>query len=319
MQLGVGGRRLSEHVDPALMRRTEPNNPRAMRTNRRTILNGLRGALLLALLAVAAAPMPVRAASAVDISVRALLAGRYEAGGWAGLEVTLVNDGTPTEGWLMADTDAGSVRRFVEMPAGSRKLVTLYVQPGGFQRQVEVRYEEPNGTVRAATELRIFEQFSDQLAIVGDGNGVLRAQLAAGMFAEAPEPVSLIATDIPDRPEAMAGLGTIVWAADSTAIGDAQRRALERWVGDGGRLVVVAGADWQARTAAFTDVLPLAGLAATDAVDQAALAAWAGGDAFPLPEATVASGTLHPEGTALVTADDGTPLLSMRPIGAGHV
>ncbi len=290
-----------------------------MTTNRRTTFNGLRGALLLALLVGAHIPTPVRAASAVDIGVRSLLAGRYEPGGWAGLEVTLVNDGTPTEGWLISDTDAGSVRRFVEMPAGSRKVVTLYVQPGGFQRQIEVRYEEPNGTVRAAAEVRIFEQLMDQLAIVGDGTGILRAQLAAGLFADAPEPVSLGTADLPDRPEALSGLATIVWAGDSGTLGDAQRRAVERWVADGGRLIVVAGADWQARTVGFLDLLPVEGLAAADAVSQAALAGWAGSDDPPVGEATVATGTLHADAKTLVSAEDGTPLLSMRPVGAGRV
>ena len=319
VQLGVDDRRLTGHVDPALVRRMEPNTPRAMRTNRRTIPNGLRGALLLALLVVVQVPTPARAASAVDIQVRSLLAGRYEPGGWAALEVTLVNDGTPTDGWLISDTDAGSVRRFVEMPAGSRKVVTLYVQPGGFQRQVEVRYEEPNGIVRAAADVRIFEHLVDQLAIVGDGTGILRAQLAAGLFVEAPEPVSLGTADLPDRPEALSGLATIVWAADSATLGDAQRRAVERWVADGGRLIVVAGADWQSRTASFLDLLPVQGLAAADGVSQAALAGWAGSDEPPTAEATVTTGTLHTEAQALVSAEDGTPLLSMRPVGAGRV
>ena len=289
-----------------------------MTRNRRTILTGLRGALLLALLIAVHAPMPVKAASAVDIQVRSLLGGRYEPGGWAALEVTLVNDGTPTEGWLTSDTDTGSVRRFVEMPAGSRKLVTLYVQPSGFQQQIEVRYEEPNGTVRAAAEVRIFEQLQDQLAIVGDGTGILRAQLAGARSLEAPEPVSFGSADLPDRPEALSGLSTIIWAGDSSALGDGQRRALERWVADGGRLIVVAGADWQARTAAFTDLLPIPALAASDGVSQAALATWAGSDDRPPPKTTVATGTLHAEARALVAAADGVPLLSMRPIGAGH-
>ncbi len=275
--------------------------------------------MLLALVVAAQLPMPVRAASAVDMQVRAMLAGRYEAGGWAALEVTLANDGTPTEGWLISDTDAGTVRRFVEMPAGGRKLVTLYVQPGGFQRQIEVRYEEPNGTVRGTVEVRIFEQQVDQLAIVGDGTGILRAQLAAARIADAPEPVNLGAGDLPDRPEAMAGLDTIVWAGDSTGLGDAQGRALERWVGEGGRLIVVAGADWQARTGGFVDVLPLQGLAAADGVSQAALAGWTGTAEPPTGDATVATGSLHSDARTLVAADDGTPLLSMRPVGAGQV
>jgi hypothetical protein len=111
----------------------------------------------------------------------------------------------------------------------------------------------------------------------------------------------------------------MVWAADSSALTDAQRRSLARWIADGGELVVLGGADWQARTAGFTDLLSLESLAAVDGVPQAQLAAWAGTDDPAEADATVVTGALHSDGQALVRADDGTVLLSMRPIGAGHV
>ena len=290
-----------------------------MFTKRRTILRSLRGAILLASLLAAFAPVPASAASAVEIEARALLGGRYEPGGWAAISVTLVNGGTPTEGWLESDTDAGAVRRFVEMPAGSRKNVTLYVQPSGFQRQIEVRYEEPNGTTRTTVEVQVFQQIADHIAIVGDGSGALRAQLAGALYAGAPEPIAIGAADIPDRPEAMSGVATIVWAADSAALGETQRRALERWVAEGGRLIVVGGADWQARTAAFVDILPIEGLGAVDGVSQAALAAWSGSDEPPVAASTVATGPLRSDARGLVAADDGSHLLSMRAVGAGRV
>ncbi|HEX7172923.1 MAG TPA: hypothetical protein VF365_09985 [Candidatus Limnocylindria bacterium] len=290
-----------------------------MFTKRRTIPHSLRGAILLAVLLAVIGPMPARAASAVEIEARALLGGRYEPGGWAAIAVTLVNGGTPTEGWLQSDTDAGAVRRFVEMPAGSRKSVTLYVQPSGFQRQIEVRYEEPNGTARTAVEVQVFQQVADHIAIVGDGSGSLRAQLAGALYAGAPEPIALGTADLPDRPEALAGLATVVWAADSTTLGETQRRALERWVAEGGRLIVVGGADWQARTAAFVEILPIERLGAVDGVSQAALAAWSGSDEAPVAESTVATGPLRDDARGLVAADDGSHLLSMRPVGAGRV
>lgn len=290
-----------------------------MNTTRRTPDHLLLGAFLAALLVAALAPLPVRAASAVDIEARALLGGRYEPGGWVAVAVTLVNGGTPTDGWLASETDAGAVRRYVELPAGSRKAVTLYLQPSGFQRQLEVRYEEPNGTVRTTVEVRIFEQLADQVAIVGDGGGSLRAQLAAALPPEAPEPIVLGIADLPERPEPIAGLATMVWAGDSVALTEGQRRAVERWVADGGQLIVVAGADWQARSGGFAELLPLSALAAVDGVEHAALAAWAG-RAEPAVEAgTVATGILRDDGRALVTAGDGTPLLSMRAVGAGRV
>jgi hypothetical protein len=261
---------------------------------------------------------PVRAASSVDIQVRVLMGGRYEVGGWAAVAVTLVNDGEPTEGNLTAETEGGTVQRFVEMPAGARKVVTLYVQPEAFQRRVTVEYREPNGTVEAEGEIRVLEQTGSQLAIVGDGGGTLRPQITAGLDESAAEPIVLAPADIPERPEPLEGIAAMVWAADSSALSEAQRRSIERWIAGGGELLVVGGADWQSRTAGFGDILPITELAAVDAVPHDALAEWVGADTPASATDTVATGALHDESMALVTADDGTVLLSMRPVGAGR-
>ena len=137
-------------------------------------------ALVATLAALLAAPMPTLAASSVQLDARALAGARFEVGGWIGISATLVNTGEPTDGYLTATTDAGTVRRAVELPAGARKTVTLYVQPDPFQRAIDIRYEEPNGTVTARVEVRVFESTVRQLAIVGDGAGTLRPQFAGG-------------------------------------------------------------------------------------------------------------------------------------------
>ncbi|HSK94339.1 MAG TPA: hypothetical protein VLA76_09820 [Candidatus Angelobacter sp.] len=277
-----------------------------------------RVALLLAMVLLLLGSVPARAASSVSIEARPLLDGRYAVGGWAAISVTLVNEGEPTEGHLTAETRSGLMRRFVEMPAAARKSVTLYVQPEAFQRRITVRYEEPNGVVEAVVEVRILEQTSGQVAVVGDGAGNLRPQISA-IADGRPAPIALTVGDLPERPEPLDGLSGIAWAADSSSLTDGQGRSLARWVADGGDLVVLGGADWQARTAAFLDLLPVEGLAARDGVEQGRLAAFSGVEGAPTESATVASGTLRDDAQALVATDDGTLLMTMRPIGAGRV
>jgi hypothetical protein len=274
-------------------------------------------ALLLAALLLPA--FPVRAASSIQIEARALVGGRYAVGGWMGISVTLVNDGEPTEGTLAAATESGAVQRFVEMPAGARKVVMLYLQPEAFQRQVTVQYQEPNGTVKAIVETRVLEQASSQFAIVGDGPGTLRPQLSTGDGIGGPAPISLTLADLPERSEPLEGLSAIVWADDSSALNEAQRRSIERWVANGGQLVVIGGPDWQARTEGFADILPLEGLAAVDDVDQGPLASWAGADATATEATTVSTGTLREGARGLIRAEDDTILASMRPLGGGRV
>ena len=291
----------------------------------RTAGSGARGwalpvaGLALLLVALLLPAIPVRAASSIQIEARGLLGGRYAVGGWVGIAVTLVNDGEPTQGTLGAATESGAVQRFVEMPAGARKEVTLYLQPEAFQRQVTIQFQEPNGTVKAVVETRVLEQSSSQFAIVGDGPGTLRPQLSTGDGIGVPAPLSLTLADLPERSEPLEGLSAIVWADDSSGLNEAQRRSIERWVANGGQLVIVGGADWQARTAGFVEILPVDGLTAVDDVEQAALASWAGAESTAVESATVSTGTLHDGARGLIRADDGTILASMRTVGAGRV
>ena len=93
---------------------------------------------------------------------------------------------------------------------------------------------------------------------------------------------------------------------------------MERWVATGGQLLVVGGPDWQARTGGFADLLPLEDLAAVDGVEHAPLAAWSGAGRRRL-NGTISTGTLREDARALIRAEDGTILASMRSIGAGRV
>lgn len=288
-------------------------------TNRTAVTRAGRVATLLAVVFVLFGALPARAASAIEIDARALVGGRYAIGGWLAVSVTLVNDGAPTDGYVRAVTALGTVQRHVEMPAGARKMVSLYVQPDAFARSIEASYVEPNGTVKAAAEIAALEGFGDQYATVGDATGTLRPQITGAVRVDAPEPISLGPADIPERPEPMAGLTSIVWAGDSAVLSEPQRRSLERWVADGGQLLVVGGPDWQARVAGIADLLPLDELVAVDGVPQANLAEWAGADEPAVSQATVSTGTLRDGATALLSAQDGTILASMRPLGAGRV
>ena len=288
-------------------------------TNRTVATRVRRAAALAAVLSMLVGALPARGASAVDIQAQALVGGRYEIGGWLAISVTLVNQGAPTDGYLTAETDGGSVRRYVEMPAGARKVIPLYVEPEAFQREVSVSYAEANGTVTTTSEVRVLEQISGHVAIVGDAGGTLRPQVLGSGQGSRPEPLSIGIADIPERPEPLGGLSTIVWAADSTSLTSGQVGSLERWTADGGQLIVIGGADWQTRTAGFTDLLPLTGLESADATSLASLASFAGQDTAGLEPATVSTGALRDDARAFITDDDGAVLASMRPFSAGQV
>lgn len=280
----------------------------------------LAAAMVLATLLAGALASGVAGAGAVTLQARALVAGRFEAGGWAALAVSLQNDGEPVSGYLAVDSEDGTARRFVELPAGSRKQEMLYLRPQAFARTVSVRFESTAGERLATDEadLRVLERVTGNVAVVGDSTGTLRPQLIA-RATDLPEPTAMIAADLPERPEPLRGLETIIWSGDSSGVTPAQRRALERWVAAGGQLVVIGGPDWQARTAAFADLLPVGSLRSVDAVSLATLAAWAGADPPPGAESVTAS-VGDPDGDAIVLTRAGDDVLAAAmSLGAGRI
>jgi hypothetical protein len=290
-------------------------------THRPGRLARLAVAALLAGLTLPAFAAPAGAADAITIEARALVGGRFEDNGWIALAVTLSNSGPPTTGYVAADGQDGTARRFVELPAGAHKLEALYVRPAAFVRTVSVRFESVEGAslATANADVKVLERTSGHVAIVGDGGGNLRPQMIArgGGF---PEPIALSPGDVPARPEPLRGIETIVWAADSSGLTESQRRSLERWVAAGGQLVVLGGPDWQARTAAFDTLLPVERLASQDAGNATAIAAWAGAEAPDGTDAlTIAVGDLRAGAIRLVDNEAGQTLFAAITRGAGRV
>jgi hypothetical protein len=301
------------------IRHRRPGSTRGYTTIRTRARLILRPAVLLATLALVLAAVPVRGATSVEIEVRPLLGGRYAVGGWVGITVGVTNDGAPTSGYVSAQTADGTVRSFLELPGAARKAVTLYLRPEAFQRSVTVVFEDDNGSVHATADVAVLEQSTMQVAVVGDGAGGLRAQLVDGS-ASRPDPISIVPADLPGRPEPLDGLATIVWAADSTGLTDAQRDSLERWVSTGGQLVVIGGPDWQARASAFIDLLPVEGIAGYETTDLSGFAAFTGEPVAAATARTAASGTLRDGASVLIAgAETEPPLLTMTTRGAGRV
>src|SRR5918996_2176469 len=134
-------------------------------------------AVLLAALLLAMLPGVVAAAS-ITLEARALVGGRFEAGGWAAISVSLSNSGEPIDGFVAIDSDDGTVRRPVDLPSGAQKQVVLYVRPPSFARTVDVRFEDRSANVLASgpADVQVLERTTGHVAIVGDGGGNLRPQ-----------------------------------------------------------------------------------------------------------------------------------------------
>ena len=106
---------------------------------------------------------------------------------------------------------------------------------------------------------------------------------------------------------------------DSGGLSSAQQQALSDWVTMGGHLIVTGGQNWQATAAGVSSLLPLEPSASRDIDSLRPLAAWLRDSAALDTQTIIATGTLSADAQVLAAAEDGTPLLARRTLGAGEV
>lgn len=106
---------------------------------------GRRLVIITLLLLAPALALPVRAAG-VTMEVSASFAGHFKYGEWLPLHIDLANDGPALHAEVRADSVAAGAQTTyaapVELPAGARKRLTLYVRPASFARTMRVRLVE---------------------------------------------------------------------------------------------------------------------------------------------------------------------------------
>ena len=235
------------------------------------------------------------------------------------LAVTLVNDGEPTEGTSPrrpTKAPCAASSRCPPAPASSSRSTCSRGLPAPASRSTTT---SRTARCSATVEVRILEQSANQFAIVGDGTGILRAQLsAAGRVSDRRSRSPSRPADIPDRPEPS--------PACPPSSGPGQRRTGRRPAARHGAL------GRRGRPADRRGGSGLAGSHRRASPTSCRSRTWPRPTAWsrrrwlPGPAQTrrrLRRPRSRPapsrEARALVSADDGTPLLSMRPIGAGRV
>ena len=277
-------------------------------------------------------------AAGVTMSVAAYYDGHFKYGEWLPLRVTLANEGAAVRAEIRADIVAAGNQTFysvpVELPAGARKRVTLYTQPPSFAQGILVQLQAGTQTLatvfvpvvvernvnyvigviaprRAAFTALRGMTLQTQPAVASDPNNARTNRSVVVL------PIPL--ADIAERGEGLRSLDAlIVTDTDTSELSADQRRALQTWVAQGGRLILGGGAsaartlsglpaEWQAEfqiAAAPTDVNTL------DALEKFAAQTIRVPGPFP---ATFAAG-----GAPLI-AQDGKTWLAEYVLGTGFV
>jgi hypothetical protein len=279
--------------------------------------------------------------------------GSYIVGEWIPVRVTLANPGGGGDRRVRAEVSSVgessqapliSYARDVDLPAQSRKVVTLYAYTSGFLRALEVRLYD-GGSLLERREARIEPVEGRTNIIVGVVssdpallNNLTGAQVghaddlpsspysssAANPPANArTQVVHITLDDIPESPPALSSLGAIIIDdLDTAGLNEAQRRSLEAWVLRGGSLIAFGRSSGAANLAGVADLLPV-----TLGPPRQVGSLQSLGDLVATPlEATGpvfvpgASLKREPEiGARPLATDVDLPLVAMRELGRGHV
>lgn len=295
------------------------------------------GALWLALIAAVvllAGAAPARAQLAVDVTltVDAGFGGFYRVDAWMPVRVDLVNAGDAVRGQLIVrpETNPNTITNAyatpVDLAAGARQTVTLYVTARSFGQTLRVELLADEGSVLAAgtDTIRVARSVDRLYAVLTDSPAGAVDLTAARLGGGEAQQVSWRTSDLPDRVVGLSALNLILFHdVDTSALTIAQRAALRDWVIGGGQIVAAGGPNWQATVSGLGDLLPLEPTGARTVPDLEALAAWLRRpttEAGALTGSTVVTeGALIEGGLILAAWDDGTPLIVRRALGGGVV
>lgn len=286
----------------------------------------LLAALLAALLLSGGARAHAQGKSGVNVTARIGFDWYCKDSRWTPLHVTVENQGPDVQARVRATygNDMGGSSAYsaeLSLPTSSRKESALYlVLPSG-RREVRVDVLAPDDAVLASTKMTVTCIADDSLlfGLLVDNptpyNNLGNVSPLAGSVRVA----QVRLADLPERAQGWDALDALVVSGvDTGPLSDGQRQALSLWLSNGGKLLVVGGANWQGVAAGLGEFLPLELNGTRPVSGFSGLQDYFGTADAPLGPATLASGSLRP-GAEVLVAQDGVPLLVQRRAGFGKV
>lgn len=288
---------------------------------------GLTGIVIVVLLS-AFAPL-YQQSPQVSLSVDAGYGSLFRENRWFPLLIRASNDGGDMIGRLVVRPETSGnafTNTFstpVDLPAGSRKAVFLYITARSFASEVRVELiDNAGGVVASETAPLRGVLAQDQLHVVVTQSSVGAVDLSGARVGGFNAYQGLWTVEnLPDRSTAIEAVDMLVFSdVDTGVLTGAQQQAVEDWVIRGGHLLVTGGTNWQATAAGLSDLLPLVPNASDTVDDLAALAALANRSSAELSGETIsATGELIPNAEVLAATSDGVPLYARRSLGLGTV
>lgn len=286
--------------------------------------------LMTLLIALLGLPLFTPAAQAQDespitLNARAGFDGYCKENRWLPVRVTVENTGKDVQVRVQAayPNQSNGQTAFgldLPLPSGARKEFFLYVYPENYLQKLTISVTEAGRTL-VKRDLNVTCR-NDKNLLVGllsetpsdyaSLNGLKPLDGAARI-------IQLRPADLPDQSQGWQALDALVVAgADTGQLSPAQRAALGAWLAEGGKLLVVGGANWQPAAAGLVEFLPLAPESARRVETLSELQSYFRSASPPAGGATLSTGALRKDAQVLIE-QDGLPLLARRVIGFGEV
>jgi hypothetical protein len=273
----------------------------------------------------AQSPTPPSSVNSVAIQTFPAFGGNFKYGEWLLLWVELENNGPDVQGLIQVRVTGGggtmSFRVPVELPAGSRKRVPIYVLPNNFTRQLEVQVLS-GGQLLASEKTPVIPSPSLNYfaGIIAPERGAL--SLIGSVDLPGQERPKLLAdvslSDLPERYEGLRSFDLLILNdVDTSELSPEQVSALETWVLQGGRLVVGGGAGAQKTLSGLSEMLSPVSLERTVELD--AIPSLANFSGFPIRISgpfIVAAGQAHGE---TLVEEGNQPIVIEKALGNGSV
>jgi hypothetical protein len=279
--------------------------------------------------------------------------GAYLMGEWLPVRVTLSNPpggasrrvtvrvatGSSSQGTL------GTYQQDVDLPAQSRKEVTLYTYSSDFAHKFSVElYENGTRIDTADATAEPFEPPSNMIVAVASSDASLLNALKGeplghvvlpvavggyGYTGQLPNASATVAhinlADLPTLSQALDSLGAIVVDdVDSGALSAEQRESIEGWVARGGMLLVTYRAGGADTLAGFDSLVPVTVSGSRFVASLSSVADLPGvplstTGSLAIGNAAVKSDAVFASSTRVLALQDGVPVVAVRDVGQGHV
>ena len=212
---------------------------------------------------------PPASLTGVRMDANAAFDGYFKYGEWLPIWVELENNGPDRVAEIRAPVNTTSGLQIytvpVDLPAGSRKRLIVYVLPNNFSRQIEVSVVS-DGEKLASQKVQLNPQ--PTIAYLAGLISPSRGALSLIETLELPGtkrpivPVDIRLDELPGAYEGLRSLDLIIINdIDTSSLTPEQTQALNTWINQGGRLAVGGGAGAQRTASGLSEVvLPLSNL-----------------------------------------------------------